>query len=269
MKAARQSTNISNHLLIFSLYTHSQDTAMNTIPTQPRKPLIAAILPTFNEERNVEAVLEVVRQTKILDEIILVDDGSTDRTVELLRQFAASEPRARVVCHEKNMGKGQAIFTGWAATSAPYLIMLDTDLKNLHPVHVEALIEPVINHRAEMTLGLFIGGRLPTDFSHWAGPFLTGQRGMRADLLKHVSRDAAAGYGFEVALTIAASQNGYRTRIVPMKGVWHPPSEFHRGLLFGIRGRLRMYAQIVRAWYIATSERYPKMRDFFSSSTKP
>ncbi|KAF0107416.1 MAG: glycosyl transferase [Anaerolineaceae bacterium] len=242
---------------------------MKNIPTQPRKPLIAAILPAYNEEGNVGAVLEVLRATELLDEIILVDDGSTDRTVDLLRQFAERDRRARLICHETNMGKGQAIFTGWAATSAPYIIMLDTDLKNLHPEHVTALIEPVLNHRAEMTLGLFVGGHLATDFSHWATPFLTGQRGMRADLLKHVSRQAAAGYGFEVALTIAAGQNGYRTRIVPLKGVWHPPSEFHRGLRFGVPWRLHMYGQIGRAWYIATSERYPKMREFFSSRSNP
>jgi len=242
---------------------------MKTSPTQPRKPLIAAILPAYNEERNVGAVLEVLRATQILDEIILVDDGSSDQTVELLRQFAESDPRARLICHEKNQGKGQAVFTGWAATNAPYIIMLDSDLKNLHPEHVVALIEPILDRRADMTLGLFVGGHINTDFSHWATPFLTGQRGLRADLLKYVSCEAAAGYGFEVALTVAAGQNGYRTRVVPLKGVWHPPSEFHRGLWFGIQWRIRMYGQIVRAWYIATSQRYPKVRDFFSSITKP
>jgi hypothetical protein len=133
---------------------------------------------------------------------------------------------------------------------------------------VAALIEPVLDRRAEMTLGIFVGGHINTDFSHWATPFLTGQRGMRADLLKYVSREAAAGYGFEMALTVAANQNGCRTRIVPLKGVWHPPSEFHRGLWLGVNRRMRMYSQVTRAWYIATGERYPKVRDFFSSITK-
>lgn len=236
---------------------------MSSASTQPRSPLVAVILPAYNEEQNAGAVLEVLRRTDILDEIILVDDGSTDGTADLFRQYAASDRRARVVCHEVNKGKGEAIFSGWAAVRAPYLVMLDSDLKNLQPEHVKALIQPVLDRRADMTLGLFVGGSLPTDFSHWAAPFLTGQRGLRADLLRHVSRRAAAGYGFEIALTIAASQNGYRTRVVPLKGVWHPPSEIHRGLRSGIPWRMRMYRQIFRAWYLATSERYPKMRDFF------
>jgi polyisoprenyl-phosphate glycosyltransferase len=238
-------------------------------PTKPRKPLIAAIIPAFSEERNIGTVLDVLHRTDILDEIILVDDGSPDRTAEIMQEFAANDPRMHVIRHEKNMGKGQAIFTGWAATSAPFIIMLDADLKNLQPEQVASLIEPILDHRADMTLGLFLGGHINTDLPHWITPFLTGQRGLRSDLLKHVSRDAATGYGFEVALTIAAGQEGYRTRITPLRGVWHPPSEFHRGILFGIKWRARMYAQIVRAWYIATRERYPKMRDVFSSIMKP
>jgi len=242
---------------------------MKNNPTQPRKPLVAAILPAFKEERNIGVVLDVLHRADILDEIILVDDGSPDTTAEIMQQHAQSDPRMRVIRHETNKGKGQAIFTGWANTTAPYIILLDADLKNLQPNQVAALIQPVIEHRADMTLGLFTGGHIHTDFSHWATPFLTGQRGLRSDLLKHVSREASAGYGFEVALSVAAGHEGYRTRIVPLRGVWHPPSEFHRGLLFGIKWRMRMYGQIIRAWYIATRERYPKMRDLFSSITKP
>jgi glycosyltransferase involved in cell wall biosynthesis len=186
-----------------------------------------------------------------------------------MQQAAANDSRMHIIRHETNKGKGQAVFTGWAATTAPYIIMLDADLKNLQPEQVVSLIEPVIDHRADMTLGLFIGGHITTDFSHWATPFLTGQRGLRSDLLKHVSREASFGYGFEVALTLAAGQTGYRTRIVPLRGVWHPPSEFHRGLWFGIKWRAHMYGQIIRAWFVVTRERYPKMRDLFSTILKP
>ena len=119
-----------------------------------------------------------------------------------------------------------------------------------------------------MTLGLFLGGHLHTDFSHWIAPWSTGQRGLRAEIFNYISREASAGYGFEVALTAAARQHGYHTRIVPLKGVWHPSSEFHRGFWFGIRWRARMYWQILRALWIATRERYPNAKAFFSSSTK-
>jgi glycosyltransferase involved in cell wall biosynthesis len=242
---------------------------MYPIHNPPHKPLIAAIIPSFNEERNLAGVLEALCASEILDEIIVVDDGSDDKTVEIARKFAAKDPRMQVILHERNKGKGQAIFTGWAATTAPYIILLDADLHELKPGHITALITPVLDHRVDMTLGLFWGGHINTDFSSWGAPFLTGQRGLRADILKYVSREAAAGYGFEVALTVAVSQQNLRKRVVPLKGVWHPPSEFHRGGLNGLLWRFRMYGQIIRGWLIATRQRYPDAKTFFSSILKP
>jgi glycosyltransferase involved in cell wall biosynthesis len=240
-------------------------------PTKPRQQLIAAIVPTYNEALNVSGVLDVLKRAPVLDEIILVDDGSTDKTIEILRHAALTDSRIRVIQHEKNKGKGQAIFTGWAATCAQILLLLDADLKALTPDHIQALLDPVIDRRADMTLGLFRGGHLATDLSHWFTPFLTGQRALRADLLKHLSHDAAAGYGFEVALTVAASKQNYRKRIVFLKGVWHPSSEFRTergGYWNGKLWKFRMYGQIIRAWLIATGERYPKAREFFSDINK-
>ena len=136
-----------------------------------RKPLLAAIIPTYNEALNVSGVLGVLHDTTIIDEIILVDDGSRDYTVEILRQAAAVDPRIRIILHDKNRGKGQAIFDGWSATAAPVILLLDADLKNLTPDHIEALASPVVDRQTDMTLGLFQGGHLSTDLSHWLTPF--------------------------------------------------------------------------------------------------
>ena len=243
---------------------------MPEIIRQMHKPVIAAIVPVYNEELNVSGVLEVLHASCILDEIILVDDGSTDRTGEILNQAAASDQRMRVIRHERNKGKGQAIFSGWATTVAPILLLLDADLKNLTPAHIHDLVAPVIDHRADMTLGLFQGGHLSTDLSHRLSPFLTGQRGVRTEILRNISREAAAGYGFEVALSVAAQQHNYRTMVVALKGVWHPSSEFRaeRGFWGGVLWKLRMYGQVIRAWYISTRALYPKEKASFSNLIK-
>jgi polyisoprenyl-phosphate glycosyltransferase len=236
--------------------------------TKPRHQRITAILPAYNEGRNIQAVLDVLHHSDLLDEIFLVDDGSQDNTLQLMQAAAQNDPRMRTLHHEKNLGKGQAIFTGWAAASGTCVLLLDADLHDLTPGHIRALLVPVLERRADMTLGLFWGGHINTDLSSWGTPFLTGQRGLRADVMKHISRDAASGYGFEIALTVAANQRGYRSRAVPLQGVWHPPSELHRGLWYGIKWRTRMYAQILRALFISMEERHPKARAFISSFTK-
>jgi glycosyltransferase involved in cell wall biosynthesis len=237
---------------------------------QLHKPLIAAILPVFNEELNVCDVLDVLHASSILDDIILIDDGSSDNTFGILNRAAAIDRRIKVIRHDQNRGKGQAIFSGWSATCASVLLLLDADLKELSPDHINALLAPVIDHRADMTLGLFQGGHFSTDLSHRLSPFLTGQRGLRAELLKNISHEAAAGYGFEIALTVTASQHNYRTRVVALKGVWHPSSEFRaeRGFWGGLQWKLRMYGQIVRAWYISTHDHYPEEKAFSSDISK-
>ncbi len=209
---------------------------------------IVAIIPAYNEANRIGRVLEVVCQRQDLNEILVVDDGSTDQTAEDILRAAERDPRIRLLRHETNLGKGQAIFTALEATEAEYLLLLDADLVGLQPVHLDALIRPVLEHRADMSVGVFRGGRLYTDFSHWVTPWLSGQRCVRREILERINRQAAAGYGFETALTIAAYQGNYRTRFISLRGVWHTPSEFHRK--HGILWRLHMYVQIVRAWLL-------------------
>jgi glycosyltransferase involved in cell wall biosynthesis len=217
---------------------------------------LAAILPVFNEAGLVGGVLKALRGVESLSEILVVDDGSTDGTAARVREAIQQDARIQLIQHHTNAGKGQAIFTAWRTTSAKYLLLLDADLINLTPQHLYDLTAPVISHQADMTLGLFRGGRINTDFSHWITPWLTGQRCLRSDILSYVSEQAASGYGFEVALTIAAHQRGYRIQRVGLMGVWHPPSELHRGPLGGLLWRLRMYGQIIRAWLVTVNERW-------------
>lgn len=220
------------------------------IKTTPMRSM-AAIIPAYNEAARIRQVLQVLHQVKQLEEIIVVDDGSSDATAQQSRLEAEIDPRIRLIILPTNMGKGQAVFTGWQATRAPYLIMLDADLFGLVPQHIEDLYQPVLDGRADMTIGIFHGGYWQTDLSHWGTPWLSGQRCFRADLLKKISWDAAAGYGLETALTVAAQLNGWHVMKVPWRGAWHMPSENRRGFWRGVMMKGKMYLQIIRAWYVA------------------
>jgi len=217
---------------------------------------LSAIIPAFNESEGMGGVLTVLRQVPELYEIIVVDDGSTDDTAKITRQAAIQDPRIRLIQQPINQGKGQAIFTGVSTTQVQFLLLLDADLMNLKPQHIKDLIEPVITGHVDMSLGLFRSGHLNTDLSHWATPWLSGQRCLNVDLLQDIDVQAASGYGFETALTISARQQHARTQAVFMTGVWHPPSEFHRGLLKGIWQRAHMYSHILRAWRTAKRSQY-------------
>ncbi len=223
---------------------------MNSTKLILAKGITTAILPAYNEAGRIGNVLAVLRDVKEIHEIIVVDDGSSDSTLAEAQQASAADPRLRVIHHDVNRGKGEAIFTGASAARTPYLLFLDSDLMNLKPRNITNLIRPVLTGEADMTLGLFLGGKISTDLPHWITPPLTGQRCLRAELIRHISPEAAKGYGIEIAITIAAYTQRYRVKRVPMKGVWHPPSEFHRGFISGVAWRANMYAEILHAWKV-------------------
>lgn len=221
---------------------------LNSKITRITSGVTTAILPAYNEGGRIGNVLAVLRNVPEIHEIIVVDDGSTDSTLEDAKQAGAVDPRVKIIHHEVNLGKGEAIFTGAKSAKTPYLLFLDSDLINLKPHNITTLIGPVLNGDADMTLGLFLGGKINTDIPHWINPPLTGQRCLRAELLRQVPTEAAKGYGIEIAITIAAYREHYKVKLVAMKGVWHPPSELHRGFISGVAWRANMYSEILRAW---------------------
>lgn len=228
-------------------------------------PVVAAIIPAYNEGGRIHNVLSVLGKIARLGEIIVVDDGSKDRTQEVVKKAIETDKRVRLISHPVNLGKGQAIFSGWEATQASHLLLLDADLMGLREQHVSDLMQPVLDGQADMSVGLFRGGYWRTDLAHWATPWFSGQRCLRAIRLHEVSRAAAAGYGVEMALTVAAQKNGWRTVQVPWEGAWHVPSEHRRGIWLGFKTRMKMYGQIVHAWYLAggmEGNRKEKVRSF-------
>ena len=212
---------------------------------------VAAILPAYNEAGRIGHLLSVLRDVSPIHEIIVVDDGSQDATAEQACQAAHLDTRIRVLRHEHNQGKGAAMFNGCRQTRAAVVLFLDSDLIGLRPSQVEDLIRPVASGQADMSIGVFKHGSFVTDISQRVTPWLSGQRCMRRYLLNRVSRPAAAGYGVETAITIAARQDRWRVVHVPLNGVSHPTGEIHRGLLRGAANRLRMYTNILQAAWLA------------------
>lgn len=217
-------------------------------PTTHLRPAISAIVSAYNEAGRLGRVLDVLLQVPELSEIIVVDDGSTDGTWAEIQWAVAADPRVRGVQHPVNRGKGAALFTGVRAAQYDLLVLVDADLIDLAPRHVQALIDPVVRGAADMTLGLFCSWHLPVTLAHWITPWLSGQRCLRKENFLQVSEQRAHGYGVELALTLTARRLGWRQQRVFWPGVHHPPSEKHRGLWRGLRNRAKMYADIVDVW---------------------
>jgi polyisoprenyl-phosphate glycosyltransferase len=214
------------------------------------EPSLAAIVPAFNEAKRIRQVISVLQNSNLLSQIIIVDDGSTDGTGDILESHALSDKRIQVIRHSANQGKGESLRSGLlACEQAHTVLMLDADLSGLLPTHISALAEPVMTDQSDMTLGLFVRGKWHTDLAHRLTPWLTGQRCFRANLLSQLNWEAAQGYGLETAITLTARNLKWRIKHIYLEGVTHPPSEFHHGLRKGILNRGKMYGQIARTWW--------------------
>lgn len=99
-------------------------------------PQISAVVPAYNEERNILHVLEALRGVSAVREIIVVSDGSTDGTA----QAAAAVEGVRVIELEKNLGKTEAVLSGVREAAYPVILLIDADLVNLTTAHVAAMV---------------------------------------------------------------------------------------------------------------------------------
>lgn len=134
-------------------------------------PQVSILVPAYEEERFVE---EVVRRVAALDldlEIVCVDDGSTDRTPEILRALEAELPEVRAICRPVNGGKGAALRDAIAASRGEICVIQDADLE-YDPSDIPRLLEPLLTGVADVVYGTRLRGGQPQRahlFWHYAG----------------------------------------------------------------------------------------------------
>ncbi len=128
---------------------------------------LSIIIPVYNEKATVRELLEKVKAVDIDKEIIIVDDGSTDGTREILQE--EKNKGGKVFFHQKNMGKGAALRTGFRQVSGDYVIIQDADLE-YDPQDYQRLLQPLIEGKAEVVYGSrFSGGWKDMLSLHWFG----------------------------------------------------------------------------------------------------
>ena len=107
---------------------------------------VSIVIPAYNEEATVAKVVSVARKLSYVDEVIVVDDGSTDRTVE-----EAENAGATVISHIMNEGKGSAIKTGFKYSHGNIVAFIDADVSNFTSEKIDKIIRPILEDRTDIT----------------------------------------------------------------------------------------------------------------------
>lgn len=188
---------------------------------------ILVFIPAFNEESSVVLTVSGVKKLEEVGKVVVVNDGSKDRTAQL-----AEKSGAEVVSFSKNLGKGKALRLAldqldWGLYRA--IVFIDADVGETSE-EAKKLIEPVLKKEADMVIGVLPkpskggGFGLVKKLARWgisrltgfqAQAPLSGQRAFSAKLLQQVALED--GFGLEVALTIDALRQGFRVFEVPVQ----------------------------------------------------
>jgi len=222
---------------------------------QPEAPRVAAIVPAYNEEETLADVITVLKATGLVDEILVVSDGSTDDTVHVSRSL-----RTKTIHLHRNYGKAMAMAIGISHTEAPVVLFVDGDILNLSEYLLGQLIEPVVSGSAEMAIGLRHRGWLLDWLHARTGPHLSGIRCLRREIFEAVPEEYLQGYTVETALNWAARQLDMRITTTVLCNLRHLIKERKRGVAAGARARLDMFAAVFSAWLALTWKR-PGLRN--------
>ena len=228
--------------------------------TEPH-PCLSAVMPSYNEAASIEAIVTKVLQSPWLAELVVVDDGSTDGTRDLLVKLAETDARVKVVLQPENRGKGAALRRGFADASAEYVIVQDADLE-YDPEEYGKLLQPLLDGRADVVYGsrfLGTGAHRVLYFWHSVGnKVLTLASNMSTDLnltdmetcYKAFRREVIQSidlredrFGFEPEVTAKVAAAGWRVYEV---GISYDGRTYAEGKKIGWRDGVQALACIVK-----------------------
>lgn len=194
---------------------------------------LSVVIPTYNDKTTIAKVIRHVEEADPSDkEMIIVDDGSTDGTREILKSIKGE--RIKILFHEKNTGKGGAIKTGFAQTKGDIIIIQDADLE-YDPREISMLIKPIKDGVADAVYGTRLTGGKPQRvhmFWHKVGntfitlianilynstltDVTTGYKAFRRDFIKDI-KIKSNGFAIESELTAKIMKKNARLYEMPI-----------------------------------------------------
>jgi glycosyltransferase involved in cell wall biosynthesis len=155
---------------------------------------VSVILPCYNEKRRILPIIKELKKSKLVSEIIVVDDGSEVETKNILKKING----ITLITHPKNAGKSQAMKTGLLHSKGDIIAYLDSDLQHFTSMHIDDLVKPIINNDCDLTLSdrtkdLYILRGFSAAF--------TGERAAKRELFtKNLSIFKAKGFLIEASM---------------------------------------------------------------------
>jgi len=173
---------------------------------------ISCVIPAYNEENRVGKVVKVVKSCSLISEVIVVSDGSIDKTAEEAKLAGAD----KVIELKENIGKGGAVFKGAEIANYPILLLLDADLISLKEEHLKRLIDPFFKKEVDMVIGV-----LKDDLGQKILPLISGQRVVRRDFILRFPEIKKSRFNLEILMNKFAKKLKYKVVFVELENLYH------------------------------------------------
>jgi glycosyltransferase involved in cell wall biosynthesis len=206
---------------------------------------ITCVICAFNEAPRIGAVLAIASVHPLLQEVIVVDDGSTDNTAAIVERY----PSVKLISYPENRGKSFAMATGLAAAKNDIIMLLDADLKGLAFEHISSLALPVLSGVADVSMSLRQNSLLI--FRIIGLDFVSGERVIRKDLLNNALKEIRGlpRFGIEVFMNNQIIDRKLSVAVTHWPTVTQSRKTEKLGYWKGVRAEWRMIVDLMSADY--------------------
>jgi glycosyltransferase involved in cell wall biosynthesis len=239
--------------------------------------ILSVVTPAYNEESTIAKIVERIMNVPDLLEVIIVDDGSTDRTGEIARELSARDPRIKYVRLEFNQGKTAALKTGFSLTKGEIVIIQDADLE-YDPAEIPGVIFPIKAGHADVVYGsrfmIKRAARVLYFYHYLANKALTflsngltnlnmsdvetGYKAFRGDIIRNILV-TSSGFGFEVEVTAKIAKLKCSVYEVPIS---YYGRTYEEGKKIGFRD------SVYAVWYILRFNIFCPLKSSFRTIPK-
>ncbi len=210
---------------------------------------ISCIIPAYNEGERIGNVLDIALAFPCFNEIITINDGSKDNTLDVLKKYNKKYPNLKVIDIQPNAGKANAVVEGVNSSKCELLCLLDADLTGLSFDYIYKMIYFVLNDEYDMTILDRAGDRAAIIgwSQSWVARFNGGERALwRKDFLK-IDIDRKSRYAIEQVINMYYVKKDKRVRTIYCPNLYGAYQYHKKGLVDGLKTYRNMFIEVYKA----------------------
>lgn len=181
---------------------------------------VSAIICAFNEERTISSVIETAYSYPCIEQVVVINDGSTDSTGFIINSLSESIDITYINLLP-NKGKGYSMASGLELSTGDIIVFLDADIVNLSPRHIDQLVLPILDGQADMVMGQPSRTFINTRYNPFKN--LTGQRAVKREQILPITNDIRfTRFGVETYINLYYQSEYLNTKRVILEDLAHP-----------------------------------------------